>query len=162
MAREVITTALLAIASIIAVAALIKAAIPSIHSMAGTFNSLAENMEERIETNVDIIFISVNSGKDTVYIWVKNIGNNKIPVGYVNKSDLFIYSSSNYWHVLFNSASHPTWDYEFENGDGDNYWETGETIKITVQFGSALSSDEYTADFILYNGISTSDIFSVG
>ncbi|AGK60854.1 hypothetical protein Asulf_00846 [Archaeoglobus sulfaticallidus PM70-1] len=160
MAREVITTSLLVIASIIATIALINAVFPSLAQMASSFTSLANNLNERVETNVDIIFVIASSSTDTVNIWIKNIGSNKIPNTLIEKSDLFIYSSSMYLHVPYNDSSPPTWTYSFENGDGDDYWENGETINITVQL-SSLPAGEYTANFILYNGVSTKDTFSV-
>jgi flagellar protein FlaG len=158
MAREVITTSLLVIASVVAVAALINAVFPSIHKMTNSFNSLANSMEEKIETDMDIIFITTNG--NFVYFWVKNTGSSKVSLSYFNNSDVFIYSSSNYWRAVFEGTSNPRWNYTVENGDGDGYWDSGETIKVTVEFDS-LPSGEYKVTLVLYNGLSVSDIFSV-
>jgi len=159
MAREVITASLLIIASVVAVAAMVNAVFPSIHKMTNSFDSLSSNMKEKIETNIDIIFINTNNS--LLYLWVKNTGISKIPLDYFNKTDIFVYSSTNYWHAVFKGSTNPKWDYSIENGDGDNYWDQGETIEITVEFDT-LPADEYKVNLILYNGLSVTDKFSTG
>ncbi|MFW5987308.1 MAG: hypothetical protein ACOCPU_03730 [Methanohalophilus sp.] len=158
MAREVIATSLLIIASVIAVVALINAILPSISGLSHSYTTVAQDMENQVKTDVDIIFITTQD--NNVSMWLKNVGYNQISLSSVKFSDIFISSSSNNWYPGYNSTSNPTWNYTMENGNGD-IWDSGETIKITVGLDD-LPSDTYRVKFILYNGVSATDIFSKG
>ncbi|MBP2029982.1 flagellar protein FlaG [Methanohalophilus levihalophilus] len=156
MSNEVITSALLVIASVIAVVAFVNAILPSVQGMAYSYNSLADDMEVEVTTDMDIIFIS--SQGDNISVWIKNVGSSRIPLSHLSMSDFFITSSSVYWHPNFQDNSTPTWDYTLENGGG-NTWDSGETIMANIEL-SSLPSDTYNINFVLYNGVSDSDIFS--
>ncbi len=151
-----ITTSMLIIASVVAVVALVNAVLPSVDGMSRSYTSVAQDMENEVKTDVDIIFITTQG--DNVSMWVKNVGSNHIPLSYIEFSDIFITSSSNYWHPDYGSASNPGWNYTMENGKGDT-WNNGETIKATIELDS-LPTDTYELKFVLYNGVSESDIFS--
>jgi len=156
MSKEVITTSMLIIASVVAVVALINAVLPSVNGMSRSYTSVAHDMENEVKTDVDIIFITTQD--NNVSMWVKNVGSSHIPLYYIKFSDIFITSSSNYWHPDYGSAPNPSWNYTMENGNGDT-WNTGETIKATIELDS-LPSATYELKFVLYNGVSESDIFS--
>lgn len=152
-----ITTSMLIIASVIAVVALINAVLPSVNGMSRSYTSVAQDMENEVKTDVDIIFITAQ--ENNVSMWVKNVGSNHVPLSYIEFSDIFITSSSNYWHPDYGSNSSPSWNYTMENGNGDS-WDAGETIKITIELDEDLPDDTYELKFVLYNGVSESDIFS--
>lgn len=157
MSKEAISTAILLIATVTAVSAAVAVIVPTIHSISETYTSLASNLNERIKTDISIIFTGVRStSTDTVEVvfWVKNIGSTDIPFELVNKSDIFIYSKNYYVHIPVKNTT-----YVVENGDEDEYWEIGETLKFSIEI-SDLPNDEYVLTFVLYNGIKDSDVFS--
>ncbi|HWR24915.1 MAG TPA: hypothetical protein VN278_01665 [Methanosarcina sp.] len=157
MSKEVIATALLLIASVIAVVAFIGAIIPSVYDLSSSYNSVASTMGDQLKTDIEIIFIYPEG--DHVSVWIKNVGASSIPLSKLQYSDIFIMSPSNYWNPGFGSNSTPSWSYTLVNGAGDT-WKKGETIKAEVSFNETLPSNNYQISFFLYNGISASDKFS--
>jgi archaeal flagellar protein FlaG len=156
MAKEVIVTAILIIASVVAVVAFVNAIIPSVYDLSHSYSSLANNMGDQFRTSVDIVFVYPED--NNVSVWIKNIGSENIPFEKLKYCDFFILSSSKIWNPTFESGS-PSWNYTLVNGDGDNTWNSGETIKTSIYFDS-LPSNSYQITFFLYNGVSASDEFS--
>ena len=158
MAKEVITTAILLIASVIAVVAFVNAVIPSVYELSNSYNSIAGTMEDQFKTDMDIIF--VYPGENNVSVWIKNVGTSSIPLSKLNYSDVFVLSSTNYWNPGFESNFTPSWNYTFVNGDlNGDAWNHGETLRAEINFDT-LPSDSYQITFFLYNGVSASDKFS--
>lgn len=153
MTREVITNALLVIATVVAVSIFTTAMIPSVRDMSNTYYSLTTKLKERVGTDIKIIFVEVTDNSLT--FWVKNIGSNRIAVSLLNLSDVFIVSNTTSYHFTLSDSNV---SYTIENGDSDNYWEDGETLEVNVSV--SLDSGEYTLTFVLYNGIEDSEIFS--
>ncbi len=158
MSREVISISILLIATVVAVSVMVMAIIPTIRDLAHTYSSVAENLNEKVKTNIKIIFIKAvqNGTAVDVYFWVKNTGETKINFDLIARSDIFITSTSVFLHF---TAGDSSVSYIIENGDGDNYWEKSETLRFNVT-GLSLSSDEYTLTFVLYNGVKASNCFS--
>ncbi|HIH74271.1 MAG TPA: hypothetical protein HA306_03105 [Methanosarcina sp.] len=156
MSKEVITSAILVIVSVIAAVAFVNAILPSVYGLSDSYSSVARNMEDQFKTDIDIIFIYPDG--DNVYVWIKNVGSSNIPLSQLQYCDVFIMSSSGYWNPEFESVSNPSWEFTLENGDGDT-WNRGETIKASIKLDN-LPSDIYKITFFLYNGVSTSDTFS--
>lgn len=156
MSKEVISSAILVIVSVIAAVAFVNAILPSVYSLSGSYNSVAQNMEDQFKSDIDIIFIYPDG--NNIYVWVKNVGSSNIPLSKLDYCDIFVMSSSDYYNPGFESASNPSWNYTLVNGDGDT-WNRGETIKATITLDS-LPSDLYKVTFFLYNGVSASDTFS--
>ena len=157
MSKEVITTAILMRASVVAVVGFVNAVLPSVYGSSESYTSLSKNMENQFKTDIDIIFIYPED--DNVSVWIKNAGSSSIPLSELKYSNVFIISSSGYWNAGFESEPLPSWDYTLENGDGNDYWNRGETLKITIDFKN-LQTDTYKINFFLSNGVSASDTFS--
>lgn len=164
MAKEVIVTAILLIASVVAVVAFVDAIIPSVYDLSNSYGSLADNMGDQFKTAMDIVFIYPNTTEPTensVSVWIKNVGSTDIPLSKLRYSDMFLLSSSGYSNPGFESNTTPSWDYTVVNGNGRDTWNRGETIKATINFGStALPSNTTQVTFFLYNGVSATDKFS--
>ena len=156
MAKEVITTAILVIASVIAAVAFVNAILPSVYQLSHSYSSVASNMEDQLKTDVDIVFVYPEG--NNVSVWMKNVGSSNIALSELQYCDFLVISSSGYWDPDFESETAPSWNYTFANGEGD-YWNRGETIKATINFGT-LPSNKYDISFFLYNGVSVSDTFS--
>ncbi len=159
--REVITVSLLTISSVIGVIVLVNSIFPSVYQVSSSVSSVSTTLNEKIRTNIDIVFVIGDNATDTVSLWVKNTGSSKISGKGIEMSDLFIYNTSIYKRIPYNTGTRPYWIYTIENDDGDGYWDRGETINITAYLDFNLSG-EYTVVFILYNGASAKDTFSVG
>ena len=129
MAKEVIVTAILLIASVIAVVAFVDAIIPSVYDLSNSYSSLADNMGDQFKTAIDIVFIYPNPAGNNVSVWVKNVGSTNIPLSKLRYCDIFVLSSSNYWNPRFESSTSPSWNYTLVNGKSGDTWNRGETIK---------------------------------
>ncbi|MDD3041711.1 MAG: hypothetical protein PHV51_02305 [Methanosarcinaceae archaeon] len=160
MAKEVIVSAILMIASVIAAVTFVNAIIPSVYELSQSYNSVARNMEDQFKTDIEIIFVYPHdeTGNDTVSLWIKNVGSSEIPFENLIYSNIFLSSSSQYCNPDFESASPPSWNYTSVDKT-DNIWGRGETIELTITPGFELSG-KYQISFYLYNGISVSDTFS--
>ncbi len=161
MAREVISTSILMIATVVAVTAAIMVILPTVKDLAHSYSSVSGNLNDRVETDMDIIFVKVTNTSTTVnvYFWVKNTGSKRLDMDALKLSDIFITSSSTYLHF---TPSDNDVSLTIENGDGDNYWEKGETLRVAIQNIDAtqMPEDEYLLTFVLYNGVKASDYFS--
>jgi len=152
MSKEVIVSALLVITSVVAVSIFATTMIPTISKMANTYSSLTTNLNEKISTDMEIIFVKANSSNIT--FWVKNVGLHRIPLSLLNLSDVFIISNNTMLHYTLSNLN-----YVIENGDNDEYWEYGETLKVNIDV--TLDSGNYLLIFVLYNGIKDTETFSI-
>jgi flagellar protein FlaG len=161
MAKEVIVTAILLIASVVAVVAFVDAIIPSVYDLSNSYSSLADNMGDQFKTAIDIVFIYPDQSGNNVSVWIKNVGSTNIPLSKLRYCDIFVLSSSNYWNPRFESGTTPSWNYTIVNGNDGDTWNRGETIKATIYFDNGnLPSNTTQITFFLYNGVSASDKFS--
>ena len=167
MANNVITTALLIIAGVTGVVILMGAVFPAIFQMTGTLGSIADDMSEKMLTNVCIVF-SQPEGK-VIHLWLKNTGKNELLPNMIEYSDISIISNSKiskdpYINVPYKESAKgkPYWTYSFENKNNGDYWGTGDTIKVEVRLKRSLEPGSYTVRFTTYNGFTASDVFSAG
>jgi len=152
MSKEVIVSALLVITAVVAVSIFATTMIPTIGKIANTYSSLTTNLNEKISTDIEIIFVKANSSGVT--FWVKNVGLYRIPKSFLNLSDVFIISNATMHHYTLSNLN-----YVIENGDNDEYWEYGETLKVEANI--TLDKGNYILMFVLYNGIKDTETFSI-
>ena len=157
MVQEVIVTAILIIASVIAAVAFVDAVIPSVYDLSNSYNSLADNIGDQYKTAIAIV--SVYPEGNNVTVWIKNVGTTDIPLSQVNYCDFFVYSSSNYWNPVFESNSTPSWNYSLVNGNGST-WDPGQTIQASINLDTLPIDTTYQMKCSLYNGVSALDMFS--
>jgi len=166
MSEQVISTALLTIASVIAVAALVHTVYPSIMSMSSSFLTATSTVSDRIETDLKIIYV-VNQSINLTNVWVKNIGKNSIGYSAIEMSDVFFGPEGNFERIPYdNSIPLPNnrWNYTIENNNDNNYkWDPLETLKITIRKDNiyATSPRDYYLKIVLYNGVWDEDHFSI-
>lgn len=162
MAKEVIVTAILLIASVVAVVAFVDAVIPSVYDLSYSYSSLADNLGDKFKTAIDIVFIYPDPDENIVSVWIKNVGSTNIPLSKLGYCDIFVLSSSNYSNPRYESSTRPSWNYTLVNGNGGDTWNRGETIKASIYFDNeSLPSNTTQITFFLYNGVSASDKFSM-
>jgi len=158
MVDQVIVTAIIIIASVIAVVTFVDAVIPSVFDLSNSCNSLANNIGDRFQTTIAIVYVYPQGNNVTV--WLKNVGSADIPLTEINYSDFFVYTSSNSLYPVFGSYSTPSWNYKFVNGDGGDMWKPGQTIQASINLDSLSSNTTYQVKCSLYNGVSSSYVFS--
>jgi flagellar protein FlaG len=153
MAREVVTTSILMIAAVVAATMAITVMMPAVQDLAHSYTSVSGKLSDRIQTDAEIIFVRTSEVNSSIAVdvWIKNLGKS-MNVDLLRKGDIFISSDNYYSHITNFSVS-------IENGDGNNYWDYGETAKLTFQLEDTLSGD-YTITYVFYNGVKISDVFS--
>jgi len=164
MSGEAISAAIITIASVIAAAGFITTVYPSIIEAGAPVIASTHTLDDRIKTDITIIHEANNSGGTEVYIWIKNVGNNQIPSSLIDNSDLFFGEQGDFMWIAYNGTRYvsSSWNYTIENS-GNNKWGQGETIKVTINTtdNPVTSGKEYFVKFIMYNGVSDDDYFTV-
>jgi archaellum component FlaF (FlaF/FlaG flagellin family) len=156
---KTITTALLIIAGIICSIFLFNSVYPMINRSSAAMVSMADKIDDRMQTQVDIVHAASTADRLTVYIWVKNVGSSRIVT--VEQSDIFLGPEGNFVRIPNASTaegSYPQWTYSIEN---DTEWKTGATVKITVTYDIAPASGTYFVKVVIPNGIAAEYYFSM-
>jgi archaellum component FlaG (FlaF/FlaG flagellin family) len=157
MASGVISEGVLIIASVIIAGALTGVVISKVGTFEGYYTATTEAQKEKMLTKFEIIHVSqINS--TSVNVWVKNTGLG--PITKLDMVDAYFGLINAVDYVGYASGSTPQWVY---NGTStSSVWSQGQTIQITLQDSSALTSNEsYLVQFVVSNGVSDDYIFSV-
>jgi hypothetical protein len=121
--------------------------------------SMAEQVDERMKSRINIVHASSSTDRQTVYLWIKNVGTQRITA--VDDSDVFFGQEYNFERIPYvddASGSYPSWTYTLEN---DTEWATSATLKITITYNEDPGSGTYYVKFIIPNGISDEYYFSM-
>jgi archaellum component FlaF (FlaF/FlaG flagellin family) len=156
---KTITTALLIIAGIVCSVFLFNSVYPMINRSSAAMTSMTDKIDDRMKTQVDIVHAASSADKLNVYIWVKNVGSNRIDA--IQDSDLFLGPEGNFLRIPHESTAggtYPRWSYLIEN---DTEWKTGATIKITVSYDVDPGSGTYFVKVVIPNGIAAEYYFSM-
>jgi archaellum component FlaF (FlaF/FlaG flagellin family) len=156
---KTITTALLIIAGIVCSIFLFNSVYPMISRSSAAMVSMTEKIDDRMQTQVDIVHVAATQDRQTVYIWVKNVGSSRIVT--IEQSDIFLGPQGNFVRIPYSvtaEGSYPQWDYVIEN---DTEWKSGATIKITVTYSSLPPSGTYFVKVVIPNGIAVEYYFSM-
>jgi hypothetical protein len=132
---------------------------PMINHSSQAMTSMAEQVDERMNSRISIVHASNNSTRTAVYIWIKNVGTQRIDS--VNQSDLFFGQTNNFKlipYVDYAGGTYPRWSFNLEN---DTQWETSATIKVTILYSSDPGAGTYYAKFVIPNGIYDEYYFSM-
>ena len=156
---KAITTALLIIAGVVCMIFVFNSVYPMVNRSSQAMVSMAEQVDERMKSRINIVHAANTEDRTTVYIWVKNVGTQRIVD--VQESDLFLGPSDNFSRVNYvddAGGSYPRWAYEIEN---DTEWRTSATLKITITYSVDPGTGTYFAKFIIPNGIYDEYYFSM-
>jgi hypothetical protein len=156
---KAITTALLIIAGVVCMIFVFNSVYPMINRSSQAMSSMAETVDERMKSRINIVHAANNTGRTEVYIWIKNVGTQRILE--IENSDLFFGLEDDFDRIPYvadASGVKPYWDYELVN---DTQWGTSATIKITISYDSDPGSGTYFTKFIIPNGISDDFYFSM-
>jgi len=150
MSAETFTTAMFLITAIIAAGVLVNAVFPIIYTMTGTFSSASHESEDRLRTDFKII-ATFGSGT-TGSIWLKNIGSTRIPASEVIRSDVFYGAVGDFEHLTYGAS--PGWTGELSDLNSNDYWDPGETLKVSVVVIKSVSTGNVAYfQFVLPNGV---------
>ena len=162
MSEAAITTAIITIACVICAVMLISAIYPTMHRATSSVITTSAKLGERIETSVEIIAEANETSYE--YVWVKNTGSSQLAPSDIVCSDIFFGETGNFQRLSYDAdlAPAPCWNYSIENDNNRNgRWDTGETVKITINCSSNIGSGDYYFKIVLYNGASDEDTFSI-
>ena len=149
---KAITTALLIIAGVVCMIFVFNSVYPMVNRSSQAMVSMAQQVDERMKSRINIVHAANNSGRTEVYLWIKNVGTQRIVA--VEDCDLFFGPENGFERVPYTDeagASYPQWDYEIEN---DTEWAASATLKITITYSSDPGAGTYFAKLIIPNGIS--------
>jgi len=156
---KAITTALLIVAGVICIMFVFNSVYPAVNRSSAAMVSMAEQMDERMKSRINIVHAANSADRKTVYLWVKNVGSTRIVS--VEETDVFFGSSDNFSRIPYvNDAggSYPRWAYSLEN---DTEWRNSATIKITITFDSDPGAGTYFTKVVIPIGISDEYFFSM-
>ena len=148
----------------------INAVFPAITRSSNSIVRIAQKVDERIQTQVSIIYAASeldengvwqdtdSDGKFDVWVWVKNVGAARI-LG-VDQTDVFFGTEGNFVRVPHSNdagGTYPQWTHAIENG---TEWNNTATAKITIHYSAALAPDTYTVKIVTPSGAYDSHFFS--
>jgi hypothetical protein len=131
---------------------------PMINRSSEAMTSMAEQVDERMKSRINIVHAASSANRTSVYLWIKNVGAQRIVV--VEESDLFFGQEDDFERIpnIKDAVGNPQWTYNLEN---DTEWGTSATIKITITYSSDPGAGTYFAKFIIPNGIFDEFYFSM-
>ncbi len=156
---KAITTALLIIAGVVCMIFVFNSVYPMVNRSSQAMVSMAEHVDERMKSRINIVHAANSANHTYIYLWVKNVGTQRITN--VEESDLFLGPSDNFSRIpYFGDAEEffPQWDFNLEN---DTEWQTSATLKITITYTTDPGTGTYFTKFIIPNGISDEFYFSM-
>ena len=157
--EKAITTALLIIAGVVCMIFVFNSVYPMVNHSSQAMVSMAEQVDERMKSRINIVHAANSANHTSVYLWIKNVGTQRIVS--VEQSDLFFGQENNFNRISYKDdagGAYPQWDYSLEN---DTEWQTSATLKITITYTSDPGSGTYYVKFIIPNGIYDEYYFSM-
>lgn len=156
---KAVTTALLIIAGVVCMIFVFNSVYPMVNRSSSAMVSMAETIDDRMKSRINIVHAANSADRQTIYLWVKNVGTSRIVN--VENSDVFFGPSDNFSHVPYVTDagdSYPRWEYTLENA---TEWVTSATLKITITYNYDPGTGTYFAKVIIPNGISDEYFFSM-
>jgi hypothetical protein len=156
---KAITTALLIIAGVVCMIFVFNSVYPMINRSSQAMSSMADTVDERMKSRINIVHAANSATREEVYLWIKNVGSQRI-LG-IEESDVFFGLENNFVLVPYVTDApegSPWWEFSLVN---DTEWGTSATIKITIHFDSDPGEGTYFTKFIIPNGIADDYYFSM-
>ncbi len=152
---KAIVTVILIVAGVVCCMAVFGAVYPAITHTSSSMLAMTGRINDRIESQIDIIAVMDQS--DNVSVWVKNVGAGSIRD--VEKCDVFFGEEGNFSRITLGSAGSPEpyWEYVVENGA---VWEPTATLRITIHTQNPLSNGRYMVRVVTPSGIYDEKTFS--
>ncbi len=157
--EKAITTALFIIAGVVCMIFVFNSVYPMVNHSSQAMASMAEQVDERMKSRINIVHAANSADHKSVYLWIKNVGTQRIVS--IENSDLFFGQEDNFNRIPYKTeagGAYPQWDFVLEN---DTEWQTSATLKVTITYESDPGIGTYYAKFIIPNGISDDFYFSM-
>jgi hypothetical protein len=156
---KAVTTALLIIAGVVCMIFVFNSVYPMVNRSSQAMVSMAEQVDERMKSRINIVHAANSANRTLVYLWIKNVGTQRIVN--VDDCDLFCGPSDNFSRIPYTAdaeGDYPQWTFALEN---DTEWQTSATLKITIDYNSDPGTGTYYTKFIIPNGIYDEYYFSM-
>jgi hypothetical protein len=156
---KAITTALLIIAGVVCMIFVFNSVYPMVNRSSQAMVSMAEQVDERMKSRINIVHAANSADRRSVYLWIKNVGTQRIVN--IDESDLFFGQETDFARIPYvddAEGDYPRWAYGIEN---DTEWQNGATVNITISYDSDPGAGTYFSKFIIPNGISDEYYFSM-
>ncbi len=156
---KAITTALLIVAGVICMIFVFNSVYPMLNRSSAAMTSMADTVDDRMKSRINIVHAANTSDRRTVYIWVKNVGSTRIVA--IEETDVFFGQTTSFNRIPYTTdagGGNPQWTYNIETG---TEWGNSATIKITISYSSDPGAGTYYAKVIIPNGISDEYLFSM-
>ena len=156
---KTITTVLLIVAGVICSVFLFNSIYPMINRSSAAMVSMTDKIDDRMKSRIDIVHATGSANRQTVYIWIKNVGSTQIDQ--IEESDIFLGPDGNFMRIPHESnagGTYPRWRYDIEN---DTQWGIGATVKVTVTYDSDPGAGTYYVKVVIPNGIAAEYYFSM-
>jgi flagellar protein FlaG len=157
--EKAIATVMLTVAGIVAILAVINALMPAISRTNASIVATADNVDNRISTDFEIIHVSGTDGSPDVEAWTKNTGAS--PIGPLARLDVFFGPEDGFIRVPYGESGcvAPCWYYTIEN---DTVWNPTATLRITLSAGSNLAAGTtYYIKIVAPNGVTDARFFTI-
>jgi hypothetical protein len=157
--EKAITTALLIIAGVVCMIFVFNSVYPMVNHSSQAMASMAEQVDERMKSRINIVHAANTADRLTVYLWIKNVGSQRILS--IEDCDLFFGQDNSFNRIPYSAdagGAYPQWSYSLEN---DTQWQTSATLKVTITYTSDPGTGTYYTKFIIPNGISDDFYFSM-
>lgn len=135
MASEVMATAILIIAGVIAATMVISAIYSQVYTLDSLVRINTRVHEDIAKTSIKIVHISFNKTVDQSYlvVLIKNTGLRSVTQQELTKTDVYLGTEACNMLYLYNpSQSLGGWNYILVDLDSDGLWTPGETVVIRV------------------------------
>ena len=96
---KTITTVLLIIAGVVCSIFLFNSVYPMINRSSAAMVSMTDKINDRMQSQIDIVQAVGTASRNTVYIWVKNVGTSRIDA--IEQSDIFLGPQGNFVRIPY-------------------------------------------------------------
>ena len=156
---KAVTTALLVVAGVICMIFIFNSVYPMINRSSAAMVSMADTIDERMKSRINIVHAANTADRQTVYLWVKNVGTSRIVS--IDECDVFFGQETDFARIPYvddAGEDYPQWAYTLEN---DTEWLTGATLKITISYDADPGAGTYYAKVVIPIGIAAEYFFSM-
>lgn len=153
MATDMISTAIIGIATLIIVATLVATLLPQVFEMSGLVKSTTGSANDRIGTSVLVVNHDLPA-PGRLQFDVLNNGQSEIGTPAIDMSAVYLDNQTLPGNLLVRGvdASAQYWEYVV-TGDGDGEWDPGEMLELTVVSPAySFVPGDYKLKLLLYNG----------
>jgi len=162
MSSVVISETYLVIAAVIAASVLGGAVWASGLNLSDALRANSGFILERGRSSVDVIFAFGRSAVSTARVWVKNTGEKSYHPDEIKLADVFFGPRGNIARIPYGTAGAPRWSFTIANDDGDDVWERGETLEITVYWTTTLGNNDFYFRITTHTGATDEILFTAG